>query len=296
MLFKSYKIIFHQELSDLYDKSEIDAFFYLVLENFHGLKRIDLALNPDMVIDGRSLKKWKKAIKLLKTYMPIQYVLGGTTFCDLPFEVNLDTLIPRPETEELVQFVIMNESKANRRGQKINILDIGTGSGCIAISLAKHIPNSEVVAIDISDKAIEMAKKNAKNNGVSVYFAKANILDLDNSNENEISKLNMGVKFDIIVSNPPYVRHIEKNQISANVINFEPHLALFVEDSDPLIFYRKILELSQNILKTNGTLYFEINQYLGRETCQLLEEYNFKKIHLKKDIYGNDRFIESSIN
>ena len=173
---------------------------------------------------------------------------------------------------------------------------MGTGSGCIAISLAKNIPNSEVVAIDISSKAIEIANKNAKNNGVSVYFAKANILDLDNSNENEISKLNMGVKFDIIVSNPPYVRNIEKDQIRANVIDFEPHLALFVEDSDPLIFYRKILELSQNILKPNGKLYFEINQYLGRETFQLVEKYNFKNIQLKKDIYGNDRFIECSIN
>lgn len=296
MLFKSYKIIFQQELSDLYDKAEIEAFFYLVLEKFHGLKRIDLALSPDMVVDGLHLKKWKNVIALLKTYMPIQYILGEATFCNLPFVVNSDTLIPRPETEELVQLIIKNEIKAHRVDQKIRILDIGTGSGCIAVSLAKHIPKSEVVAIDLSEKALEIAKKNAATNGVGVYYAKANILDLANSNENEISKLNMGVKFDIIVSNPPYVRNIEKAQIKANVIDFEPHLALFVEDSDPLIFYRKILELALNILKTNGKLYLEINQYLGVETRQLLERFHFKNIQLKQDIYGNDRIIEATLN
>ena len=170
----------------------------------------------------------------------------------------------------------MNEFKG-----KIKILDIGTGSGCIAISLAKNLPDAEVFAIDVSEKALETAKKNAFTNEVNVVFMQRDILKTEDLEQN----------FDLIVSNPPYVRNLEKDEIKKNVLEYEPHLALFVEDDDALLFYRKISELAQKNLKENGTLYFEINQYLGTEMIDLLEAKNFNEIELRKDIYGNDRMI-----
>jgi release factor glutamine methyltransferase len=195
--------------------------------------------------------------------------------------VNESTLIPRPETEELVEWII-NENK-NRQG--IKILDIGTGSGCIAISLAKNLPDTTVYAIDVSEEALAVAKENAITNGVAVNFIKTDILGADNLPET----------FDIIVSNPPYVRNLEKAEIKPNVLDFEPHLALFVDDNDPLIFYRKIAQLAKNSLKTDGKLYYEINQYLGPETIALLEQTGFINIILRKDFVGNDRMTSARI-
>lgn len=285
MLIKTYKTVFQHELASLYDEMETDSFFYIILENLHGLKRIDLALNPEMVMDGAHLKQWKNIVSDLKTEKPIQYILGETEFYGLQFEVNENTLIPRPETEELVQLIINDEEKGKREKGKVTILDIGTGSGCIAISLAKNLSTAEVFAIDVSDKALATARKNAAINEVNVNFMLKNILETED----------LEPQFDIIVSNPPYVRNLEKAEIKQNVLEYEPHLALFVEDDDALLFYRKIGQLAKKNLNLNGKLYFEINQYLGKETVALLENLNFKNVKLIKDIYGNDRMISCTI-
>ena len=284
MLLKSYKSTFLQELSPLYDEKEIESFFYIALESFHNKKRIDLALNPEMEMDAVQLLRWESVLADLKKEKPIQYILGETEFYGLPFLVNKNTLIPRPETEELVEW-ILESAKYEEQSAKLKILDIGTGSGCIAISLAKNLPNAQVSAIDVSEKALDTAHKNAEINKVDVIFFLKNILETEVLDE----------KYDIIVSNPPYVRNLEKEEIKPNVLQYEPHLALFVEDNDALLFYRKIAELAKKNLSENGKLYFEINQYLGKETIELLEEMGFKNIDLKKDIYGNDRMISCEI-
>ena len=286
MLLKNYKTTFLQELSSLYEEQEIESFFYIILEKLHGLKRIYLALNPQSVMDGAHLKQWKNIVSELKKQRPIQYILGETTFYGLSFLVNENTLIPRPETEELVELIIKSfESSVSGSGLKI--LDIGTGSGCIAISLAKNIPNAAVFAIDVSEEALATAKKNAELNKVAIDFISTNILDVVTLS----AVAGLDKQFDIIVSNPPYVRNLEKDEIKPNVLEYEPHLALFVDDIDPLLFYRKIAELAIKNLNPNGKLYFEINQYLGKETIKLLEDFGFRNVELKKDIYGNDRII-----
>ncbi|QBZ96555.1 peptide chain release factor N(5)-glutamine methyltransferase [Flavobacterium sangjuense] len=284
MQIKNYKDIFKKELLPIYDEQEIDSFFYIILEKLHGLKRIDLALNPETVMDGIHLKQWKSILSDLKIQKPIQYILGETEFYGCRFEVNENTLIPRQETEELVEFIISNY-QITTSPNNLKILDIGTGSGCIAISLAKNLPNAEVFAIDVSEKALATAQKNADINDTNVTFLLKNILETDDLEQ----------QFDIIVSNPPYVRNLEKAEIKPNVLEYEPHLALFVEDTDALLFYRKIAELAKKNLNPNGKLYFEINQYLGKETVRLLEDSGFRNVELKKDIYGNDRMISCSL-
>lgn len=280
MLLKNYKKIFLQELSSLYDEQEIESFFYLTLEFYHNKKRIDLALDPNMEMDAMQILRWESVLVELKKDKPIQYILGETEFYGLPFLVNENTLIPRPETEELVEW-IMESKNYEIQSKKLRILDIGTGSGCIAISLAKNIPNAKISAIDVSEKALNIAKKNAKINEVNVDFILKNVLETEVLEDT----------FDIIVSNPPYVRNLEKAEIKPNVLEYEPHIALFVEDTDALLFYKKIAQLAKVNLSENGILFFEINQYLGKETIELLENLGFKNIQLKKDIYGNDRMI-----
>ena len=280
MKIKEYRTQFIDALTPLYDAVEAESFFYLILEEKNQLKRIDLALRPDLVFLEAETVVWNSILEQLKKEIPIQYLLGKTSFYGLDFEVNENVLIPRPETEELVEWIIESQ-KSKGESQKISILDIGTGSGCIAISLAKNILNAHVFAIDISEKALATAKKNAENNSVNVTFFNQNILETEDLHR----------QFDIIVSNPPYVRNLEKEEIKKNVLDNEPHLALFVEDDDALIFYKKIAELSQKNLSENGQVYFEINQYLGKEMIDLLERMKFKNIELRKDIYGNDRMI-----
>jgi len=284
MLAKDYRNNFIEKLLPLYDVLEAESFFYIILEDFHQMKRIDLALNPTFVFSEEVVEKWNSVLEKLEKEIPIQYILGNAHFYGLEFEVNENTLIPRPETEELVEWIIKNNSKIEgfkSRDFGIKILDIGTGSGCIAISLAKNLPHAKVFAIDVSEKALETAKRNALKNETEVTFLLKNILETED----------LGQQFDIIVSNPPYVRNLEKEEIKKNVLDYEPHLALFVEDNDALIFYRKIAELAQKNLTENGQLYFEINQYLGTEMIDLLEVKNFKNIELRKDIYENDRMI-----
>ena len=280
MKIKEYRTQFIDALTPLYDAVEAESFFYLILEEKNQLKRIDLALRPDLVFLEAETVVWNSILEQLKKEIPIQYLLGKTSFYGLDFEVNEDVLIPRPETEELVEWIIKSQ-KPKGESQKISILDIGTGSGCIAISLAKNILNAQVFAIDVSEKALATAKKNAENNSVNVTFFNQNILETEDLQR----------QFDIIVSNPPYVRNLEKEEIKKNVLDNEPHLALFVEDDDALIFYKKIAKLAQKNLSENGQMYFEINQYLGKEMIDLLEGMNFKNIELRKDIYGNDRMI-----
>ena len=291
---KDYRTQFIQKLLPIYDAGEAESFFYLILEAKKQLKRIDLALNPDLTFFDEEIQLWNSILEQLKKEIPIQYLLGKTSFYGLEFEVNENVLIPRPETEELVEWIIESNSKISSAqfgiasGEKLKdlkILDIGTGSGCIAISLAKNIPNAQVFAIDVSEKALATAQKNAEINGVEVAFLEKNILEIED----------LGQQFDIIVSNPPYVRELEKEEIKKNVLDNEPHLALFVDDNDALVFYRKIAELAQKNLSPNGQLFFEINQYLGKEMMELLEKMNFKNIELRKDIYGNDRMIRGTI-
>jgi release factor glutamine methyltransferase len=290
MLLKNYKTTFLQELSSLYEEQEIESFFYIILEKLHGLKRIDLALNPQTVMDGAHLKQWKNIVSELKKQRPVQYILGETTFYGLSFLVNENTLIPRPETEELVELII-ESTNYELRNRKLKVLDIGTGSGCIAISLAKHLATSEVFAIDVSEKALAVAKKNSELNDVKVNFINVDILKTIDLKKLATHNPQLATQFDVIVSNPPYVRNIEKSEIKPNVLEYEPHLALFVEDTDALLFYRKIAELANKNLNPNGKLYFEINQYLGKETVGLVESFGLKNVKLIKDIYGNDRII-----
>jgi release factor glutamine methyltransferase len=293
MLLKNYKITLLQELSSLYEEQEIESFFYIILEKLHCLKRIDLALNPKMVMDGAHLKQWKNIVSELKKQRPVQYILGETEFYGLRFLVNENTLIPRPETEELVKLII-ESTNYELRNKKLKVLDIGTGSGCIAISLAKHLPTSEVFAIDVSEEALAVAKKNSELNDVKVNYINVDILKINDLKELATHNPQLATKFDIIVSNPPYVRNLEKDEIKPNVLEYEPHLALFVDDIDPLLFYRKIAELAIKNLNPNGKLYFEINQYLGKETVELVKSFGFKNVKLIKDIYGNDRMIEGT--
>jgi release factor glutamine methyltransferase len=294
MLVKELKQYFFGVLTEIHGKDEVESFFFILIEYLHNLKRIDLALNPNFEISEADFQKWEVIISELKTEKPIQYITGEAWFYGLQFEVNEDTLIPRPETEELVEWIISSQ-QFNKSTSQLKILEIGTGSGCIPISLKKNIPNAEVFAIDISEKALEVAKKNAAENSVEVNFILKNILEVDILNQPITYILKPITSFDIIVSNPPYVRNLEKDEISKNVLDYEPHLALFVEDNDALLFYRKIAQLAKESLTENGQLFFEINQYLGKETVLLLEQLGFQNIELKKDFKGNDRMIKCSL-
>ena len=286
MVLKELQNIFHIELDAIYGKHEVDSFFYLCTEHYLNVPRIQLTLEPGLAITKPETDTFFKVLEDLKQQKPIQYILGETEFYGLPFKVNEHVLIPRPETEELVDLIIRSIT-ASAVGKSVKILDIGTGSGCIAISLAKNLPKAEVYALDVSKEALAMAKENAKGNNVDITFIEASILEASNWDlffEN--------TKFDVIVSNPPYVRELEKQEIQPNVLDNEPHLALFVEDNNPLIFYKAITDFAVKKLKTNGKLYFEINQYLGEETKQLLVDANFENVELLKDLNGNDRMLK----
>lgn len=281
MLVRAYKNHFIDELREIYPLQEIESFFKIILNHF-GIQQIEIALNPSKLLNTNQLIIFSDILSLLKEEIPIQYILGETEFLSLQFRVNKSVLIPRPETEELVQWIIDDVKKHHNKDLKI--LDIGTGSGCIAIALAKNLPQAKVVAFDISEEALKVAQENADLNNVNIQFKNINILETNDLNQ----------QYDIIVSNPPYVRLQEKNQMKKNVLNFEPEIALFVDDENSLIFYDKITSLAKNHLTKNGQLYFEINQYLGSEMIQLLKKYDFKNIELKKDFYEVDRMIKAN--
>ena len=294
MLLKQYKTHFFDLLKNIQDEQEIESFFFILTEYLHNLKRIDVALNPDFELSEAAIEKWNAILAQLQQEKPIQYITREAWFYGLRFEVNENTLIPRPETEELVEWIIESQ-KSKVKSQKFEILDIGTGTGCIPISLKANLPHVNVSAIDVSEKALEVARRNAVSNKVEINFIQTNILEVEDLSQLQTPNFQLPTSFDIIVSNPPYVRNLEKEEIKKNVLDYEPHLALFVEDTDALLFYRKIAQLALKNLAPNGLLFFEINQYLGKETVGLLENLGFKNIELKKDMYGNDRMIRCSI-
>ena len=291
MLLKQYKTHFFDLLKNIQDEQEIESFFFILTEYFHNLKRVDVALNPNFELSDAEVEKWNIILADLQQEKPIQYITGEAWFYGLQFEVNENTLIPRPETEELVEWIIESQ-KSEVQSRKLEILDIGTGTGCIPISLKANLPHVNVSAIDVSEKALEVARRNAVSNKVEINFIQTNILEVEDLSQLQTPNFQLPTSFDIIVSNPPYVRNLEKQEIKKNVLDYEPHLALFVEDTDALLFYRKIAQLALKNLSPKGLLFFEINQYLGKETVGLLENLGFKNIELKKDIYGNDRMIK----
>ena len=293
MLLKQYKTHFFDLLKNIQDEQEIESFFFILTEYLHNLKRIDVALNPDFEISDAAIEKWNAILAQLQQEKPIQYITREAWFYGLRFEVNENTLIPRPETEELVEWIIESQ-KSKVKSQKFEILDIGTGTGCIPISLKANLPHVNVSAIDVSEKALEVARRNAVSNKVEINFIQTNILEVEDLSQLPTPNFQLPTSFDIIVSNPPYVRNLEKEEIKKNVLDYEPHLALFVEDTDALLFYRKIAQLALKNLAPNGLLFFEINQYLGKETVELLKNLGLKNIELKKDIYGNDRMVKST--
>lgn len=274
----SLKQLIRKELSSIYSLGEINSFIYIIFEQVLSYKKIDTNINNKEIVNEESLKIIYKIVERLKNNEPIQYIFGETDFYDLEFKLNKDTLIPRPETEELVDLIIKENFDKN-----ISILDIGTGSGCIAISLKKNLPLSKVSAIDISSNAISMAKENAKRYNLELNFIEDDIL-------NPSKKYPI---YDIIVSNPPYIRNSEKRLMLNNVLEYEPHRALFVEDLDPLIFYREIAILGKQHLSQNGIIYFEINENLSLETKNLLEDLGYNEISIIKDINDRDRIIKA---
>lgn len=264
---------FRQELSAVADEREITSWYYISMEYLLVYNRSDCIINSNQVLNKSQLSKIKQIVAELKTNKPIQYILGKTEFYGLKIKVNEHTLIPRPETEQLVDWILKENFVA--------ALDIGTGSGCIPIALAKH-KDAKVLAIDVSEDALLIAEENAKNNEVEIDFIHQDIL-----------QTNSLQKVDLIVSNPPYVLESEKEKMQENVLDYEPELALFVEDKNPLIFYKKIASLAFNFLNENGKLFFEINAKFGKETIEMLADIGFVNIELKKDMNDKDRMIKA---
>lgn len=267
-----------KSLSEFYPDTEISGLIRIIVEYITKSSMPALLSDKNTKITSEENLKIDKIVERLQRFEPIQYIIGETEFYGLPFIVNQDVLIPRPETEELVELILIEN-----KGSKSQILDIGTGSGCIAISLQKHLPEANITGWDISDKALSIAEINNKNNGVDVIFKQVDILSDYPNNQH----------FDIIVSNPPYVLDSEKIDMHSNVLDYEPHTALFVPDHSPLLFYNKIADIATQLLGNGGKLYFEINRAKGQETIKMLEGKNFSNIRLIKDISGNDRIIRA---
>ncbi len=272
---------FKQVLDGIYPQVEIKNFVWFVFEHLFAYSKIDIIMNETRELDSDQQTFCNDALDKLKQQVPIQHIIGSTEFYELNFNVNKHVLIPRPETEELVHWILGDNKLSTPK-----ILDIGTGSGCIPISLKKNIPKAEISAWDISPEALDVAIGNANLNTVEINFELMDALNPVISNDN---------KYDVIVSNPPYIRALEKKLMHQNVLSHEPHLALFVKDNDPLLFYRAISKLAFETLNTNGCLYFEINEALGKETCDLMRGIGFKNIELRKDLFGKDRMIKGQI-
>lgn len=270
----------HKKISTaitVYDKSEAESIAYILMEHFWDISRSDVLLNQKVAEVNE--EELSSLIKRINTAEPVQYITGEAWFYDRKFKVNKNVLIPRFETEEIVHLII-NEHK---KKQDLRILDACTGSGCIAISLDAELNNSQTFAVDISDEALQTAMSNAELNSTPVTFIQDNLLEPD------LDKLPNNL--DIFVSNPPYVKESEKALMHSNVLDYEPHLALFVEDENPLIFYKALTKLAANLLKPSGKIYFEINEQLGKETAEVLRSFDFQNIRLVKDLNGKDRIV-----
>ncbi len=274
------KLFFEQirsQLTTIYEPPQANSVAFLVVEKLFQLSRNQLIIN-ERTFTKSDWNRLKPYLERLLNHEPVQYVLGEGYFYGRAFEVSSDVLIPRPETEELVDLII----KQNQKNTNLTLLDIGTGSGCIPITLFHHLPQAEVHALDISEKALRIAQQNAHKLQANIRFHQFNIL------KNNLDEL---PDFEIIVSNPPYVRLSEKWQMQANVLDYEPELALFVPDGSPLLFYERIAQIATQKLKINGKLYFEINEAFGESVVKLLEKYNFKQISLCQDMQNRDRIV-----
>ena len=267
----------HGTLTDSYSAGEVSALTRIIATELLGVSQMTFYLKDDIPLTAGQQTLLDNAIERLKKQEPIQYILGYSDFCGLKFKVTPATLIPRPETSELVEWI------ASEATGKERILDIGTGSGCIAVSLAHKMPQSKVTAWDISPDALAVATENSQANGCDVVFEEVDILAYEPTGE----------LFDIIVSNPPYIKENEKPAMHSNVLDWEPHTALFVPDSDPLLFYRAIAEKGLTLLKTGGRLYFEINRAHGKETMDMLAAFGYTSIELRKDFAENDRMVRA---
>ncbi len=279
MTLQDFKLKMISELSSIYEMDELNSIFNLLAEEYLKIPRSKILLADEIDLNESNQTLFLNALERLKTYEPIQYVVGKTTFMDLEFKVNNSVLIPRPETEELVRLML----KEDLDGKEI--LDIGTGSGCIAISLAKNLSNAKVSALDISSDALKVAKENAKLNNVEVSFINADIFEYQSDK-----------KYDVIVSNPPYVTESEKLIINKNVIDFEPELALFVKDSNPLKFYKVIIDNCKNNKDPNAIIFFEINENLTDLFLKVFRDYNLKTCEIVKDYKLKNRFVKVVIN
>ena len=266
-------------LKGYYPDSEALALAKMLLVEVFGFSTLELYGGKDKEFSEKHRSVLNEMIRRLQKNEPIQYIIGIESFFGLTFEVNPNVLIPRPETQELVSWIIGDYQS----DESIRILDIGTGSGCIPISLAKQLSKVEVESWDISEGALEVASRNCERNGVKVLLRQKDVLKAAPE----------GNLYDVIVSNPPYITNKEKTNMEANVLDWEPSLALFVPDEDPLLFYRKIAQLGCDMLKEGGLLYFEINRAYGEETILMLKELGYAQIELKKDSWGNDRMIKA---
>lgn len=274
MTLKDFKLKMISELSSIYEIDELNSIFNLLAEDYLNIPRSKILLADEIYLNESNQNLFSSALERLKTHEPIQYISGRTTFMDLEFKVNSSVLIPRPETEELVRLML----KEDLDGKEI--LDIGTGSGCIAISLAKNLPNSKVSAMDISSNALEVAKENAKLNNISIEFIHADIFEFQSDK-----------KYDIIVSNPPYVTESEKLKMKKNVLGFEPELALFVDDITPLKYYESMINFSLNNLNSQGQIFFETNENYKNELNKLAQNYEHNIIEFKLDNHNKNRFL-----
>ena len=289
MLLKHYKKHFFNSLKDIQDEQEIESFFFILTEYLHHLTRVEVALQPNFVLSDTEIEKWNSILVQLQQDKPIQYITGEAWFYGLRFEVNENTLIPRPETEELVEWIL--KSPITQGPSPITILEIGTGTGCIPIALKANLSQANVSAIDVSEKALEVAKRNAESNKVEINFILANILDVEDLLILSSPITHHRLPYNIIVSNPPYVRNIEKLEIKKNVLDYEPHLALFVEDTDAVLFYRRILELGCRHLKPGGAVYFELNPMTVSDVAEEFSRLGYVDVEIRKDMFGKERMM-----
>jgi len=276
-------------LSTIYGFEEARSLSWLSISFVCKLERAKYLSIKQEEINSNDAEQLFKIYKQLVQGKPLQYILGETVFYDLTFKVNPSVLIPRPETEELVDWALITSRKINGETEVLKLLDIGTGSGCIPISIKKYIPLADITAIDISEAALNTARQNADLNQVEINFIQDDIFKPTN-----LELINS--KYDLILSNPPYVTEAEKDQMLDNVLNHEPDIALFVPDNDPLVFYRAITDFALVHLKINGFLFLEINEKFGQETLNLLKKKGFKEIELRQDMGGKDRMIKAVLS
>ncbi len=281
------------QLYEIYDDREAANIANLTIEYITGFRKIDRLLNKQFLLNEQQLKQLEHFTNELLQHKPVQYVLHEAWFAGMKFYVDANVLIPRPETEELVNWIIEDLSHITHHSpftihnSSLTILDVGTGSGCIPIALKKKLPTVEMHAIDVSEKTLNVSKQNAATHNMSIKFQFVDIL-----NKDARESLPM---FDVIVSNPPYVKKIEASSMHHNVVKHEPHLALFVPDEDALIFYKAIAEFGLIHLNKSGKLFFEINESLGKEVCELLQQYGYTNIELKKDMQGKERMVKANV-